>query len=89
MVNYQYPKESFEVRCGWTISRTIAPAVIRNRLRRWGREFFRDWARENGRPVDFNLIFRKQQAEFYRQLQHTEFNNVLRKVVKRFENKAS
>jgi ribonuclease P protein component len=88
MVNYQY-QEGEQIRCGWTISRTVAPAVIRNRLRRWGREFFRAWTSKdpvNRRGLDFNLIFKKQEQDFYRRLDHTEFNDVLGKVVSRFEN---
>jgi ribonuclease P protein component len=84
MVNYRYQNLD-EIRFAWTISRTIAPAVIRNRFRRWGREFFRKWANDFRGGLDFNLIFKRQDKEFYRTLDHAGFDQVLRKVVNRFE----
>jgi ribonuclease P protein component len=89
MVNYRFQKlgeEKFgEVRCAWTISRQTAPSVIRNRLRRWGRDFFRQWSKDFPAGVDFNLILKRQDKEFYRQLKHESFDQVLKKVVNRFE----
>jgi ribonuclease P protein component len=92
LVNY-IPNEIGEVRCAWTISRNVGNAVVRNRLRRWGREFLRPWlsnralTRSNRQPcgLDFNLIFKKRDKEFYRELDHAELDQVLRKVVSRFE----
>lgn len=84
MVNYRL-QDLGEVRGAWTISRTTAPAVIRNRLKRWGREFFRNWSQENRYGLDFNLIFKRQSSQFYRELEHKDFDYVLRKVVNRFE----
>jgi ribonuclease P protein component len=85
MVNYRF-QDGKTVRCAWTISRQTAPSVIRNRLRRWGREFFRSWATAYDHGVDFNMIFKRQGPDFYRTLKHEEFNQVLAKVVRRFEN---
>lgn len=84
MVNYRF-QDSNEVRLAWTISRQTAPAVIRNRLRRWGREFFRQWAKHSSKSLDFNLIFKRQEKDFYRRLEHKTFDQVLQKVVNRFE----
>jgi ribonuclease P protein component len=83
MVNYRF-QELNEVRCAWTISRAIGPAVSRNRFRRWGREFLRGWSREYKRGLDFNLIFKKQNREFYRRLNHSDLDQALQKVVNRF-----
>lgn len=85
MVNYRF-QDRKEVRCAWTISRQTAPSVIRNRLRRWGREFFRQWSKAFEGGVDFNLILKRQSPEFYREMKHQEFDQTLAKVVNRFEN---
>lgn len=87
MVNYRL-HDLGEVRGAWTISRTTAPAIIRNRLKRWGREFFRKWSQGYPHGLDFNLIFKRQDFQFYRELEHAEFDQVLRKVVNRFEKAA-
>jgi len=84
LVNYRF-QDLGEVRCAWTISRQTAPSVIRNRLRRWGRDYFRDWSKNFSRGLDFNLIFKRQDKDFYRQLEHASFDQVLTQVVNRFE----
>jgi ribonuclease P protein component len=69
-----------EFRCGWTISRQIGTAVVRNRLRRWGRGFLRQWAAENPLSADINLILKRQEKGFYKSVTHGEFDEAMAKM---------
>jgi ribonuclease P protein component len=73
--------ESKQVRCGWTIPRQIGPAVLRNRFRRWGREYFRKWSAETEYSLDINMIFKRKEAGFYRAVDHKEFDGAMEKLV--------
>ncbi len=68
-----------QVRCGWTIPTYVGPAVVRNRLRRWGREYFRLNAKEF-LGLDLNMVFRRQEKKFYRDLDHEELDQVFEKL---------
>ncbi|MGE3680502.1 MAG: ribonuclease P protein component [Bdellovibrionales bacterium] len=74
-----------EIRCGWTISRQIGSAVIRNRLRRWGKEYLRRWAAQGRGGLDLNVIFRRRDRSFYSELSHEDFDKVMEKLVRRLE----
>ena len=54
--------------------------MTRNRLRRWGKEFVREFS-DNG--MDINFIFKIKNKEFYKQLSHKEFDEAFRKVFKK------
>ena len=73
------------LRCGWTISRQIGPAVIRNRFRRWGREYLRKWSAKNEKSLDLNLIFKRKDKAFYKMLDHKDFDEALEKMVGKIE----
>ena len=85
MVNYMFHPDDGDVRFAWTISASTAPSVVRNRLKRWGRELFRNWPAVRAQGLDFNMIFKKQEKAFYKNLEHRDFDKVLRKVMDRFE----
>ena len=69
------------VRCGWTIPRQIGPAVLRNRFRRWGREYLRKWTAENKYSLDLNLIFKRKEPGFYKSVSHKDFDGAMEKLV--------
>lgn len=70
-------------RCGWTCPRTVGSAVIRNKLKRWSRIWFRQKLKESALmgislpDVDLNLGFRAMPDGFYRRLRYAEFAEVL------------
>lgn len=65
-------------RCGWTIPKYVGSAVTRNRIRRWCREFFRKAVDEGWDPsIDMNLVIRKQDKQFYRELTFDSFKKSL------------
>ena len=77
--------ELSELRCGWTIPRQVGGAVVRNRLRRWGREFLREWAIEANLSLDMNLVFKRKEKGFYSAISHKEFDLALAKMVAKVE----
>jgi len=70
------PRDGSEVtRLGLTVTRAVGGAVVRNRLKRWAREFYRlNYHRlESGVDVVQNhhpSLARKSRAEFDRLLEH-------------------
>lgn len=78
-------------RIGWTVSRFVGNAVLRNRLKRWSREYFRN-ALQNGElnsGMDINVIFRPSKDEFYKNLSHNDLDKQLSKFAEKiiFKNK--
>ncbi|MNL01751.1 ribonuclease P [compost metagenome] len=59
---------------GTTASRKVGPAVVRNKLKRWVREYFR--ALPKAGPfleADINIIFKPMDSNFYKGLRHEDF----------------
>jgi ribonuclease P protein component len=68
------------LRCGWTLPRQVGSAVIRNRLKRWSRVYFRERVKAGETPpVDLNLVFRKTEGDFYKNLSYERFASVVNK----------
>ncbi|MCB9027170.1 MAG: ribonuclease P protein component [Bdellovibrionaceae bacterium] len=75
-----------QVRCGWTLARYVGTAVTRNRLKRWCREFLRKkLASTNVRPMDINIVFKRKDKEFYKNLNHDEFNKTIDRFFKKLD----
>ncbi|MBN8539225.1 MAG: ribonuclease P protein component [Deltaproteobacteria bacterium] len=70
-------------RCGWTCPRTVGSAVVRNKLKRWSRIWFRQKLKDSKLlgislpEVDLNLGFRAMPEDFYRRLRYEDFARVL------------
>ena len=76
-----HPNELGRVRCGWTIPRKVGSAVIRNKLKRWSRVFFRDvLARSEAAGVDINVVFLKTEGDFYKKLDYERFSKQMDKA---------
>lgn len=62
------------MRFGVTASRKVGPAVVRNKLKRWSREYFRAFL-VAGKSIeaDINIIFKPMESNFYKGLSHEEF----------------
>jgi len=57
---------------------------MRNRLKRWVREYFRQIIQtEADRGIDINVVFKPVSAEFYRNLEHKEVDRSLDLYFKR------
>lgn len=71
------------LRYGCTISSKVAPSVLRNKLKRWTREFFRHAADQGLNPeLDINLVFRPMPKDFYKNLIFKDFEAVLNRAFK-------
>ncbi len=66
-------------RFAFTLSRKIGTAVTRNRLRRWGRELFRELLVTQGLEmgVDINVVLRPMGSEFYSKMERLVFREAL------------
>lgn len=60
-------------RFGWTIGGKVGNAVVRNRFKRWCRDYFRQSQSSSKVCLDLNVVIRPGQQEFYKQLSHSEF----------------
>jgi ribonuclease P protein component len=82
VVNYQ-PNELSQVRCGWTVPRYVGNATVRNKLKRWGREFLRKWTKQNELSIDINFIFKRKADGFYKDLSHVEFDSAFDRCIRK------
>jgi len=66
------------LRFGVTASRKTGPAIVRNKLKRWCREYFRI-SIEAGKSfeADINIIFKPMDSNFYKGLTHSEFQKTM------------
>ena len=67
---------------GVTASRKVGSAVVRNKLKRWVREYFRDFvtrSNQTGSPIDvsINIIFKPIDQSFYKGLNFEEFKRAM------------
>lgn len=79
------PLDVAVLRVGWTIPRQVGSAVIRNRLRRWGREYLRNWGRNQNPGLVVNLVFRPRERDYFKQLSHEEFDDAFALLVSKIE----
>lgn len=63
-----------QFRIGVTASRKVGPAVVRNKLKRWTREYFRKRLKaDDTLSIDINLIFKPMGDSFYKDLTYDQF----------------
>jgi ribonuclease P protein component len=71
------------LRFGWTVSRQIGSAVVRNKLKRWCRDFFTSKDKTEISGFDINVIFRPCDKDFYKNVSHVEVSVQLQKAWKK------
>lgn len=69
------------LRYGFTITRKVGGAVLRNKLKRWGRECFRRLSEPENLPFDVNVIIRPMSDGFYDRITFQEFGEVFEKTI--------
>ena len=89
LLNYRDVGEEEGLKLGLTLPRYVGTAVTRNRLKRWVREFFRqnEIGLSHGKGLHANVVFRRKEKGFYKNLSHEEFKKVIRETIFKFEKK--
>lgn len=83
IINYM-KNDQTSMRVGWTVPRATGNAVLRNKLKRWTREVFRKLEFKGiKQSCDFNIVFRVKKDDFYKNLKFYEFEESIKKVIKR------
>ncbi len=68
------------LRCGWTIPKKTGSAVVRNRIKRWCREYFKNHSDESFPSIDLNIVVLGNRGkDYYKKLNHQEFKDYLDK----------
>lgn len=75
---FNFIKGGHSLRYGITASRKVGPAVVRNKLKRWIREYFRAACRSGlALEAEINIIFKPIDQSFYRGLTYEEFKKAM------------
>lgn len=83
ILNYLENSEG-ENRFGWTIPNKVGGSVIRNRIKRWCREYFKSQELHPKKYYDVNVIIRASgDANYFQKLKFSEFREVLDNVIKK------
>ena len=83
--NYLVSSKRSNLRIGWTVPTYVGTAVIRNKFKRWIREYLRaNFTKNSDIRCDVNFVFKKKSPDFYKQLSHKEFNETLGVFFKKF-----
>jgi ribonuclease P protein component len=78
--------EQREVLVGTTVSRKVGSAVIRNKIKRWCREIFRQHPPLNDeRGYKINVVLKPVDKKFYKQLFFAEFERQLLVCIKKIK----
>lgn len=65
-------------RVGWTLPRAVGNAVLRNRLKRYSREFFRTYNQNVSKSnLDVNLVFLKSGSLHFKKMDYNDFTKLL------------
>ena len=85
LIVYWEVNDEKNTRILWNLSRKIGKAVIRNKLKRWCREYIRTNLRDIAcnQGLDLNLVFRLTKRGFYKDLRREEIDKELSRVEKK------
>ncbi len=88
MVVYQSNEDGIS-RVGWTLPRYVGTAVVRNRMRRWGRERVKVWDFDQwSESFDLNFVFKKKAAGFYKELSREDFGSAFFRAYEKISKEA-
>ena len=75
-------KKGKEINFGMTFTKKIGSAVIRNKLKRWTREFFRDeTVFKEGAAFHANIILKPISEKFYKEIEASSYKKALNQFV--------
>lgn len=85
ILSYLENKEKHN-RFGWVIPNRIGGSVLRNKLKRWCREYFRNKKLHDSKFYDVNVIIRASgNAGYFKKLKFQEFTEELELAVKKIK----
>jgi ribonuclease P protein component len=85
--NYK-ENDSGHLRLGITASRKVASAVLRNKLKRWSREYARQFIRKKFNPsYDLSVVFLPAPDDFYKTVSYNEIYREFDRVFERFKSR--
>lgn len=77
LLNY-LENQAGQLRFGITASRKVGPSVVRNKLKRWVRDYIRGLPNsDQSLALDINFIFKPMDVNFYKGLSHGEFKRAM------------
>ena len=78
VVFYYRPNSLPFSRFGWSLSRLVANAVVRNKIKRWCRVQALQYLRKNMPPkhYDIHIVFRRKSKDFYNDMSYVFFRDV-------------
>jgi ribonuclease P protein component len=83
ILNYLENTENIN-RFGWTIPNKVGGSVLRNRIKRWCREYFRAQTLHPTKYYDVNVIIRaSSDANYFRKIKFQDFKEELDSVIKK------
>ncbi len=75
-----------QLRVGWTMPTYIGGAVVRNKYKRWVRENLRTFSENLKKtPIDVNILLRRRDGDFYRNVTREVFNAALFEAFRKVE----
>ncbi len=78
--------EENQNRFGWVIPGKIGGSVLRNKIKRWCREYFRERKLHPSKHFDVNVIIRASgNANYFKNLKFQEFKDELEFAVKKIK----
>ena len=81
ILNYLENTES-KNRFGWTIPNKVGGSVLRNRIKRWCREYFKHQTLHPEKTYDVNVIIRaSSDANYFRKIKFQDFKEQLDKAI--------
>ena len=79
-VSYRSQKQ---LKVGWTLSRKVGKAYIRNKLKRWLKEILRQ--QEWSVTPHINFVFSSPSKDFFKDLQYKEFEHAITEASKKIK----
>lgn len=74
------------LRVGWTIPGKVGNAILRNKIKRWSRYYFRNLPESKKLlSFDLNFIYRKHKDADFQKMQYAEFKAIVDKLWKKLQ----
>lgn len=70
-------------RYGWTVPKFVGNAVLRNRFKRWGRDYLRHHhSLLSDKSYDLNFVWKRKEKGFYKKISREDFEKCFYRAFK-------